>query len=267
MYVGDVICLCSPWANPIYSRCRWREHLRAPTILCAICAGVSLDYETNTGWWFGTFFFPDIGNNLPNWLLFFFQRGWWDKILIYAAYGMQPAQPMRRLKETGEKNAQSNHITTYHHWIGSSCYSWSLFLVTFLPAAESKRWGESAFTGQCGKRGCCGRGLPWAVPTSQMGQQDFAQMIPGGGKLGRHNQKDPEVWRKFVTCRSVFINMGYRSTERGEREGNYCIHIFYVSIRPVCVCGHTSSNFNNQLVIADMVISHSLLVNLTDSHQ
>ena len=32
-----------------------------------------------TGWWFGTFFiFPYIGNNHPNWLIFFniFQRGW-----------------------------------------------------------------------------------------------------------------------------------------------------------------------------------------------
>ena len=29
-----------------------------------------------TGWWFGTFFiFPYIGNNSPNWLIFF-QRGW-----------------------------------------------------------------------------------------------------------------------------------------------------------------------------------------------
>lgn len=128
---------------------------------------------------------------------------------------MQPAQPMRRLKETGEKNAQSNRITTYHHWIGSSCYSWSLFLVTFLPAAESKRWGERwwerLYWTVREKRVL----WPWAVPTSQMGQQDFAQMIPGGGKLGRHNQKDPEG--NLLHSRIVFINMGYRSTERGER--------------------------------------------------
>ena len=105
---------------------------------------------------------------------------------------------------------------------------------------------------------------PWAVPASQMGQQDFAQMIPGGGKLGRHNQKDPEG--SLLHSRIVLINMGYRSTERGER-GKLLYTYFFVPIGPVCVCGHTSSNFNNQLVIADMVISHSLLANLTDSHQ
>ena len=34
--------------------------------------------ESNTGWWFGSFFiFPYIGNNHPNWLLTnIFQRGW-----------------------------------------------------------------------------------------------------------------------------------------------------------------------------------------------
>ena len=36
-------------------------------VSCRICGGTTM-----TGWWFGTFFiFPYIGNNHPNWLIFF----------------------------------------------------------------------------------------------------------------------------------------------------------------------------------------------------
>ena len=41
------------------------------SILVLLVLG-SRDLNTNTGWWFGTFFiFPYIGNNHPNWLIFF----------------------------------------------------------------------------------------------------------------------------------------------------------------------------------------------------
>jgi hypothetical protein len=38
-----------------------------------ICIFIIIDgHPTYTGWWFGTFFiFPYIGNNHPNWLIFF----------------------------------------------------------------------------------------------------------------------------------------------------------------------------------------------------
>ena len=133
---------------------------------------------------------------------------------------MQPAQPMRRLKETREKNAQSNRITTYHHWIGNSCYSWSLFLVTFLPAAESKRWGESAFTGQCGKRGCCGRGLclhpRWVNRT-------LPRWYPVGASWEDTTRR---ILKEVCYIAGLYSSTWDIEVQREEREGNYCIHIF-----------------------------------------
>ena len=36
--------------------------------------GISIVQYRITGWWFGTFFFPYIGNNHPNWLSYFSER-------------------------------------------------------------------------------------------------------------------------------------------------------------------------------------------------
>jgi hypothetical protein len=39
---------------------------------CRMTTWISKNLRYSTGWWFGTFFiFPDIGNNHPNWLIFF----------------------------------------------------------------------------------------------------------------------------------------------------------------------------------------------------
>ena len=61
--------------------------------------------ETITGWWFGTFFiFPYIGNNHPNWLIFFRGGG-----------------------------PTTNQLSCFHSWVASCWRSISIKILQVLP--------------------------------------------------------------------------------------------------------------------------------------
>ena len=76
-YVGNHDPTCSPFFSYL---CLFRNGWQTmnnhpippfPTWMC-IPQIASVVYDPYTGWWFGTrFIFPYIGNNNPNWLIFF----------------------------------------------------------------------------------------------------------------------------------------------------------------------------------------------------
>ena len=102
----------------------WRDDLHVPKCLPP---------PSLTGWWFGTFFiFPYIGNNHPNWLIFF--RGvQTTNQLMYCIPSMEPIRTyslpfiaiarkeFMEVKHTGENGVEWKNLGNYWwclapHW-------------------------------------------------------------------------------------------------------------------------------------------------------
>ena len=95
-----------PWrrvvmpSDPSHRWCRWRRHVGVWASFRIHAEATETDRATRrwifccsktllAGWWFGTFFiFPYIGNNDPNWLIFFIGVETTNQLVIWEFWGL-----------------------------------------------------------------------------------------------------------------------------------------------------------------------------------